>query len=87
MQRNPYWPLKGPSFFESLIFRGCVFLSLHERARRLRVKFCGADGKADDRTFSKDGSQTGCLVFGTHFKSQMIPCAELGGRSEVCLFY
>ena len=24
MQRNPYWPPKGPSFFSVLRFRGCV---------------------------------------------------------------
>jgi len=25
MQRNPYWPLKGSSFFSVLTFRRCVF--------------------------------------------------------------
>jgi len=25
MQRNPYWPLKGPSFFSVLKFLRCVF--------------------------------------------------------------
>ena len=25
MQRNPYWPLKGPSFFSGLRFPRCVF--------------------------------------------------------------
>lgn len=45
MRRNPYWPLKGPSFFESLMFRGCVFLSLHERRVGFRSNFAARMAK------------------------------------------
>jgi hypothetical protein len=44
MQRNPYWPLKGPSFFWVLRFRRCFF-SLPEKRRRLQAKSRGTDGK------------------------------------------
>ena len=44
MQRNPYWPLNGPSFFSVLRFCRCVFLAAR-RGGRLRAKFRGADGK------------------------------------------
>jgi hypothetical protein len=45
MQRNPYWPLKGPSFFSVLKSRRFVLFSLQESRHRLRIKFRGADGK------------------------------------------
>ena len=45
MQGNPYWPLKGPSFFESLMFRGCVLLSLHERRVGFRSNFAARMAK------------------------------------------
>src|SRR6266568_3211477 len=45
LQRNPYRPLKGPSFFSVLRFRRLCFFSLHKSRRRLRFKFRGTDGK------------------------------------------
>jgi len=52
MQRNPYWPLKGPPFFGSENPSLCFF-SLHERRRRLQVKFRGADGKPTEPLFPR----------------------------------
>jgi hypothetical protein len=45
MQRNPYWPLKGPPFFLGAEIPSLCFFSLPKRRGRLRAKFCGADGK------------------------------------------
>jgi hypothetical protein len=45
MERNPYWPLNGPSFFLGVEIPSLFFSSLHQSRRRLRVKFRGADGK------------------------------------------
>jgi len=60
MQKNPYWPLKGPSFFESLMFRGCVFLSLHERRVGFRSNFAARMAKPTElslKTESKPGAR------------------------------
>src|SRR5258708_37608496 len=46
MQRNPYWPLNGPSFFFD--HRDSVtayFTHCPSRAVGFGLKFCGADGK------------------------------------------
>ncbi len=45
MQRNPYWPLKGPSFFSVLKLRGCVFFLAARKVPSAQVKFRGADGR------------------------------------------
>jgi hypothetical protein len=45
MQRNPYWPLNGPSFFSVPRFRRCVFSRSTKVAVGFGVKFRGADGK------------------------------------------
>jgi hypothetical protein len=64
MQRNPYWPLNGPSFFAMLKFRRGVF-SPHKSRRRLRTKFRGADGKPTTEHSRETGFQTGyaCCSF------------------------
>jgi hypothetical protein len=44
-ERNPYWPLNGPSFFDSAKFLKFTFQMKALRVCRLSVKFRGADGK------------------------------------------
>jgi hypothetical protein len=45
MQRNPYWPLNGPSFFSTTeIPSQCISLTVPV-AQRLRAQISGADGK------------------------------------------
>ena len=53
MQRNLYWPLNGPSFFSTSEIPSLCFFSLHERRRRLRAKFRGADGKPTTEPFQE----------------------------------
>jgi hypothetical protein len=45
MQRNPYWPLKGPSFFSLLRFCGFVYSCCPQSDVSSGAKFRGADGK------------------------------------------
>jgi hypothetical protein len=54
MQENSYWPLNGPSFFDSLknpLTLGSPLIGL---AKRLGFghKFCGTDGKPTIRTLA-----------------------------------
>jgi hypothetical protein len=46
MQRNPYWPLKGPSFFSvTKIPSSNGFVHRHKRSVGFGLKFRGTDGK------------------------------------------
>jgi hypothetical protein len=51
MQRNPYWPLNGPSF--SRYLDSIIDYLLAERRGRLRFNICGADGKPAIKPFRK----------------------------------
>lgn len=44
-QRNPYWPLNGPSFSSRHNSVSLLFVAAALSARRLRFKFRGAGGK------------------------------------------
>ena len=52
MQRNPYWPLNGPSFFAVLIFRRGVFSRCTKVGFGFGQKFSGTDGKPTIKTLA-----------------------------------
>ena len=58
MQRNPYWPLKGPSFFSALRFQCFFFAS--RKATSASVQNSRRGWQADNQAFHK--------LFGAHLQ-------------------
>jgi hypothetical protein len=78
MQRNPYWPLNGPSFFPPCRDSVAVFFLAALREASASGQISRHGWQADDRTFPRNGNTFNDIE--EHGSSEVI-----GSRSDTAL--